>query len=57
MLWLLICSLMTSTVHGLNDCLDSRNAYVNLNLGDAEDVPMDFTSGKIIVITDNDRMC
>ena len=44
-LWFLICSLMTA-VHGLNNCLPSREAYVNLTLGDAEDVPVNFTSGK-----------
>lgn len=34
------------TVHGLDNCLPSREAYVNLTLGDAEDVPADFTSGR-----------
>ena len=43
----LFCLLMTS-VHGLDDCLPSREVYVNLNLGDAEDVPVNFTSGKAI---------
>ena len=53
--WLLICSLMT-TVHGqsLDNCLLSREAYANLNLGDAEEVPENFAEGMIsIMIHDN----
>ena len=46
-LWFLFCLLMTA-VHGLDDCLPSREVYVNLSLGVAEDVPVDFTSGKTI---------
>ena len=43
----LFCLLMTS-VHGLENCLPSRDVYVNLSLGNAEDVPVNFTSGKSI---------
>ena len=49
-LWFLFCSLiMVTAVHGLDNCLPSREAYVNLTLGDAEDVPEDFISGKSTV--------
>ena len=41
---LLFCSLLMA-VRGLDNCLPSRAAYVNLSLGNAEDVPVDFTSG------------
>ena len=46
-LWILFCSLLT-TVCGVNDCLPSREAYVNLGLGDAEDVPTEFVSGNMM---------
>lgn len=42
--WLLFFSLLTA-VRGLDNCLPSRAAYVNLSLGNAEDVPVDFISG------------
>jgi len=32
--------------NGLNDCLPSREAYTNLGLGPAQDVPVNFTIGK-----------
>ena len=31
---------------GLQDCSVSREAYVNLTLGPAEDMPLEFSSGK-----------
>ena len=40
------------SVNGLDNCLPSREAYVNLDLGDAEDVPANFTSGKSDVDTE-----
>jgi len=43
--WILFGSLLLTVVYGLNDCLPSREVYVNLNLGPPEDVPLNFTSG------------
>lgn len=48
-LWLLFCSLLT-TARGLDNCLPSREAYVNLSLGTAEEVPINFTSGTYNIV-------
>ena len=51
-LWFMFCSLITLTVHGqpgVDNCLPSQQAYANLSLGNAEDVPVEFASGKSIL--------
>ena len=44
---LLLISWLLVVVKGLNNCLQSREAYANLGLGPPEDVPVNFTIGKL----------
>jgi len=53
-LWMFLGPLLLTVVYGLNDCLPSREVYVNLNLGPPEDVPVEFDSG---TWGHNERVC
>jgi len=44
---LLLISWLLVLVKGLNNCLQSREAYADLGLGPPEDVPVNFTIGKL----------